>query len=880
MSNGGDAVLPQSTKSSSSKGKDKFQGLVVLHKGNGYEGVGQGSVTTAISDNINKMNESSSSVSLRVPPHKGKGKDMEVASLAPECLELRSAIGPFSVTSGSVAPRMACVASVVALLHRGKLELVHAAHGVRLPFPNPTGLHRGTCLAASATLLAVGSECGGVSMYDPTNMKLVMLIPASVDPLLQGLRASRETPEGVGSLLASKHPSSSKAPRGTSKQVLDAASSRSAGGLLPHFNAGGKIFARAMARTEVLGAPTSTGSPPAPVVCMKFICNGNALVVLQADGVLTVTDVSAARDACNDSSDIDANDNDAASATGTVHPTLSTTLTTVVSLDMLMLPPSSSASSSSGVHWSASSASAAQGSPDVADGKDLVIATCFSRAGQPEAAGESSNLFAVVRGQTAAMFRVELASAGPAPIVTAGNDSVGGLEVHGQGLGLGHAGPSAIASAVHAANCPASLPAPTQTPPRVHPVLLLSLGTNSLTEVLPLHNPLASPVKPKKTSGGSIKGKSKKSRDRAAAAMMAEKLAAEKQQQPMVEEDHPLVKAYQLPVFERSRMDFSEPIFPATAPYLNGEGAHLVLSERGAGFELTLYLVCHRDDSEDVARLRQSRYPLPLAEQLHLYCGSVVLGEELSSSLLLSFGNHCWQQRLPPRIGHHSGTTVLMMPMHPVLNLGSSLSSLSFRGVHCALVVPQGCFLLDLDSASAAARELQKYAESTVAVTATSSSTTTSKAPQPSDNNSNNDDDESTAASSTVSSAAAGGGGGVLLPLQKQQQQVRGPPTPLVCCRALSQSHTAVGNDATASWSGGAVSITAGHHSSSSGTDASAAAVVSAVAFKMQKQVLLRLSFPATTTSATTTATAGMISGEQSYGDGYDGQGLASVVML
>ena len=854
--------------------------MVVLHKGKGY---GDTSVSM-ISDNI--MNESSSSsatkgaVSLQVLPHKGHGKDREIASsLAPECLELRSTIGPFAASSGSgPAPRMAWVGSVVALLHRGKLELVHAAHGVRLPFPNPTGLNRGTCLAASDILLAVGSECGGVSMYDPTNMKLVMLIPASVDPLLQGLqglRTSRDTPEGGSLLTSSHHPSSSKAPRGASRQVLDVAPSKVAGGLLPHFNAGGKIYARAMARTEVLGA-TSTAAPPAPVVCMKFICHGNALVVLQADGVLTVTDVSGARDACNGSNDNDGDDNDAASATGTVHPTLSTTLTTVVSLDMLMLPSPSSAGSSSGVHWTANGAPVPKGQV-----KDLVIATCCSRVGQPEAASDESTLFAIVRGQTAAVFRVELASAGPPSLVTApldadaGDISAGGLmslEVRGQGLGPGQIGPSAIASAVHAANCPASSSAPTQTPPRVHPALLLSLGTNSLTEILPMHNPLANPVKPKKTSGGSVKSQRKKSRERAAAAaMMAEKAAAEKQL-PVVAEDHPLVKAYQLPVFESGRMDFSEPIFPATAPHLHGEGAHLVLSERGAGLELKLFLVCHRDDSEDVARLRQNRYPLPLPQQLHLYCGSVTVGEDLSSSLL-SVGSHGWHHQRSSRSGHRSGVAVMTMPMHPVLNLGSSLSSLSFRGVHCALVVPHGCFLLDLVSAAAAAAELHNYAESTIPPPVASSSMTPSKNPQTSDNNSNNDDDESTAATSTVSSAAAAAGGGGFLSLQKQPLPVQGPPTPLVRCRALSQSHTSVGNDAATSWSGGAVSITVDHHSSSS------AGVVSAVAFKLQKQVLLRLAFPATSAALT----AGAIpeeAEEDTNGDGHNGQGLASVVML
>ena len=69
------------------------------------------------------------------------------------------------------------------------------------------------------------------------------------------------------------------------------------------------------------------------------------------------------------------------------------------------------------------------------------------------------------------------------------------------------------------------------------------------------------------------------------------------------------------------------------------------------------------------------------------------------------------------------------------------------------------------------------------------------------------------------------------------------------------------------------MSITVDHHSSSS------AGVVSAVAFKLQKQVLLRLAFPATSAALT----AGAIpeeAEEDTNGDGHNGQGLASVVML
>ena len=81
------------------------------------------------------------------------------------------------------------------------------------------------------------------------------------------------------------------------------------------------------------------------------------------------------------------------------------------------------------------------------------------------------------------------------------------------------------------------------------------------------------------------------------------------------------MKAYQLPVFERGRMDFSEPVFPVTAPHLHGEGAHLVLNERAAGLELMLYLVCHRDDSEDRAAVKISALRLRKITLYPKVCG-------------------------------------------------------------------------------------------------------------------------------------------------------------------------------------------------------------------------------------------------------------------
>ncbi len=327
-----------------------------------------------------------------------------------------------------------------------------------------------------------------------------------------------------------------------------------------------------------------------------------------------------------------------------------------------------------------------------------------------------------------------------------------------------------------------------QSPPRVHPVVVLSLGTNDLTEVLPVNSTHASPVKAKPVPASPLKGtgKAKKGSKRVEVAVKAVEEA--------VEETPAVVRAYQGPQYEKPRTDFSEFLYPATAPQFHGEGAHLMLSGR----ELSLFLVAARDDDKDRERLRQTGYPLPLLrqEQLHLFCGTVNLDGLLAGASIAR--------------SSRSTAASTTMPMHPVLNLGSHLSSLSFRGKHCALAVPEGCFLLDLESAAEGAVQLQKYCQSTVVP----------KAVTPEMALMRDDDDHIIVHKPLV----ATGGAVVIAPPP--------PPEPVVRCRALALVQTAVASSA--SWAGGVVAID---------TSDDGATAVSVIAYKHRVQALLRLDF-------------------------------------
>ena len=131
------------------------------------------------------------------------------------------------------------------------------------------------------------------------------------------------------------------------------------------------------------------------------------------------------------------------------------------------------------------------------------------------------------------------------------------------------------------------------------------------------------------------------------------------------------------PVFALRRTDYSKT--------LSVYSATLLVKDTGEGnFELSVCAICSTQDQE--ASLSSpvthgaSNTTCQLPPQLHLYCGTT----------------DCL-----------TGPGPAVLPMHPVMNLGSSVSSSSFLGPHCAFVAPEGIFLVDLRSANSRAKSTE-----------------------------------------------------------------------------------------------------------------------------------------------------------------------------
>jgi hypothetical protein len=140
----------------------------------------------------------------------------------------------------------------------------------------------------------------------------------------------------------------------------------------------------------------------------------------------------------------------------------------------------------------------------------------------------------------------------------------------------------------------------------------------------------------------------------------------------VLEVDDDAVK-YTHPVYSARRTDYSK----ALSVY----SASLLVKDLGEGqFELSVCAVCGVKEPEAALPVTDSasHTPSPLPPQLHLYCGTM----------------NCLK-----------GPAVL--PMHPVLNLGSHVSSCSLLGPNCAFVAPEGVFLVDLRSASSRAKSTE-----------------------------------------------------------------------------------------------------------------------------------------------------------------------------
>jgi hypothetical protein len=141
----------------------------------------------------------------------------------------------------------------------------------------------------------------------------------------------------------------------------------------------------------------------------------------------------------------------------------------------------------------------------------------------------------------------------------------------------------------------------------------------------------------------------------------------------ILEDDDDAVK-YTHPVYSTRRTDYSK----ALSVY----SASLLVKDIGEGqFELSVCAVCSVMEPETALLITDSsasQTPSQLPPQLHLYCGTM---------------------------NGLKGPAVL--PMHPVLNLGSHVSSCSLLGPNCAFVAPEGVFLVDLRSASSRAKSTE-----------------------------------------------------------------------------------------------------------------------------------------------------------------------------
>jgi len=88
----------------------------------------------------------------------------------PEFLQLNSA--PLTRIPSAVTVCLA--AEIVAMInHKGQLVLYHTSSGIKMPSLNSLGSLTATCLASTDSLLAVGSRCGRVSLYNALTSQLL-----------------------------------------------------------------------------------------------------------------------------------------------------------------------------------------------------------------------------------------------------------------------------------------------------------------------------------------------------------------------------------------------------------------------------------------------------------------------------------------------------------------------------------------------------------------------------------------------------------------------------------------------------------------------------------------------------------------------------------
>ena len=199
-----------------------------------------------------------------------------------DCLTLRSALSPLgpcprlldSPLPGTAPSIVSCPAArLTAVLSKGKLQLLMSDNGVQLPFPNSTGIRSGTALASTSNVLAIGSSCGSVSLYDANTMRLIKVIVATTSADREREREMSKINRGLVELTSPIELNSGNM-RGSVATGLNPANGNS-----PRFCVGGKVDLK-------LPCPKECSSP---VAKMEFICNGKALLVIHDNGLVTVT---------------------------------------------------------------------------------------------------------------------------------------------------------------------------------------------------------------------------------------------------------------------------------------------------------------------------------------------------------------------------------------------------------------------------------------------------------------------------------------------------------------------------------------------------------------------------------------------------------------
>jgi hypothetical protein len=161
------------------------------------------------------------------------------------------------------------------------------------------------------------------------------------------------------------------------------------------------------------------------------------------------------------------------------------------------------------------------------------------------------------------------------------------------------------------------------------------------------------------------------------------------------------------PVYEQKRCEYSESLLPLCTTLLLREG-------KKGELELSVCAACVRDETWDLSILHDTSLS-PAPQQLLLYCGSISLtdctlgdrGAGRGGSGRGGSGGWTgdrggggvseWGQKGDPR-------PHFLLPMHPVLNLGPSVSCCTFQGPHCCVVSPGRTVLVDLGSACSRAK--------------------------------------------------------------------------------------------------------------------------------------------------------------------------------